>query len=287
MNFKIQYDPTRVSLENGYWFLFKDGQLLLKKTDGDGVEIIRRDTSLRDPGLESIGLRVKRALYLGTYKGVDCFTAGITSDDDFPDGYAFQGLRPLFGKIHQDFMQIGRFAIHLLHWDRNSGFCGACGAKNRDKQDERAKVCSACGNLVYPRLSPAVIVAILDGNKILLAQNRRFATPIYSLIAGFVEMGETLEDCIHREVEEEVGVRVKNVKYFGSQPWPFPDSLMLGFIAEYDGGEIRVDEKELVDAKWFEPPILPTLPPGDSIARRIITWYEQEYYPRKKNEGNR
>jgi len=283
VNFKIQYDPSRTTLENGYWFLFKDGQLLVRKNEGDGVETLRRESAARDPALESIGLRVKKAVFFGTYEGIDCFAASIGEDDAFPDGYVFMGLRPLYGKIPQDYMHVARFAIHLLHWDRNSGFCGACGARNRDKSDERAKVCSACGNVVYPRISPAVIVAILDGGRILLAHNRRFTTQIYSLIAGFVEIGETLEECVHREVEEAVGLKVKNIRYFASQPWPFPDSLMLGFTAEYAGGEIRVDPKELVDAKWFEPPNLPSLPPSDSIARKIITWYEQEYYPGRKS----
>ncbi len=238
--------------------------------------------SPENPGaaeLAALRGKISRVLYFGRLDGVDCYAGDLASDDGLPDGFTADSLRPLYGKIPPSQMIPARFAGHLLHWDRSTRFCGSCGAPNRDKEDERAKVCSSCGALTYPRLSPAIIVAILDGKRILLAHNRRFATPFYSLIAGFVEMGETLEDCVAREVEEEVGVRVRNIRYFGSQPWPFPDSLMLGFIADYDGGEIRVDRRELLDARWFTPDNLPSLPAGDSIARRILTWYEKDYAP--------
>lgn len=283
MNFIPQHDISKNSLQEGLWFLFSRDRLVVRECEDGGAEIPRRYSAAEDPAadtaLDALASLAGRVMYFGTLDGLPCYAGDFASDGDLPQGWAALGLRPLYGRIPQDLMRTSRFAAHLLHWDRSSRFCGACGAPNQDKEDERAKVCGYCGNLAFPRLSPAIIVAILDGKNILLAHNRRFSAPIYSLIAGFVEIGENLEDCVVREVEEEVGVRVKNIRYFGSQPWPFPDSLMLGFIADYAGGDVRVDDKELQDAKWFCPPDMPVLPPSDSIARKIIGWYETEYLP--------
>jgi NAD+ diphosphatase len=146
-----------------------------------------------------------------------------------------------------------------------------------DKTDERAKTCPACGLNSYPRLSPAVIVAVVKDDKLLLATSPRFRSSFWSVLAGFVEPGETLEDCVVREVEEEVGITVRNVRYFGSQPWPFPDSLMLGFTAEYAKGEIKTDGMEIVEADWFGADNLPNVPPSVSIARRLIDWFVENY----------
>ena len=142
-----------------------------------------------------------------------------------------------------------------------------------DMPDERAKRCPACGLVNYPRLSPAVIVAVIKGDQILLARNKRFRAPFYSVLAGFVEPGETLEQCVQREIHEEVGLSVKNIRYFGSQPWPFPNSLMIGFVADYAGGEIAVDNSELMEAGWFSAESLPVLPSPISIAWQLIDWF--------------
>jgi NAD+ diphosphatase len=144
-------------------------------------------------------------------------------------------------------------------------------------EGERAKVCPKCGYLAYPRIAPAIIVAILNGDKILLAHNRNFRNNIYSLIAGYVEPGETFEQCVAREVGEEVGIRVKNIKYFGSQPWPFPYSIMVAFTAEYDGGEITPDGFEIVDAGWYSHDNLPFIPAKGSVARKLIDLYIEKF----------
>ena len=158
----------------------------------------------------------------------------------------------------------------LLHWHRQTAFCGACGHATELKSDETAKQCPACGGVFYPRIAPAIIVAIMRGDEILLAHGKHFAAGMYSLLAGFVEPGETLEAAVHREVFEEVGVKVDKIRYLGSQPWAFPDSLMTGFIAEYVSGEIKTDDIEIEDAGWYKLDALPVIPQTVSIAGKII-----------------
>jgi NAD+ diphosphatase len=182
-------------------------------------------------------------------------------------------LRGLLGAIGEELFWIAGRANHLMDWERSHRFCGQCGHPTENKSDERAKRCPACGRVNYPRVSPAVIVAVINGDRILLARNKRFRGPFYSVLAGFVEPGETLEQCVEREIHEEVGLSVKNIRYFGSQPWPFPNSLMVGFIADYAGGSIIVDNSELMEAGWFSADSLPNLPSKISIARRLIDWF--------------
>lgn len=167
----------------------------------------------------------------------------------------------------QPVMRAWQYALFV----KTHAFCGQCGSRTRQIKWEMAKQCDSCGHRTYPRVSPCIIVAIRHGKQILLAQGARHTKDaIYSTLAGFVESGETLEQAVAREVMEEVGVRVKNIEYFGSQPWPFPHSLMVGFIAEYAGGEINVDGKEIIAAQWFDFADLPNIPSKVSIAGRLI-----------------
>ena len=167
------------------------------------------------------------------------------------------------------FMLAGR-AVQLLDWQRHHRFCGQCGSLNERKSDEFAMQCPGCGLLVYPRISPAIMVLVRDGERLLLARSHRFKPGVYSALAGFLEPGETLEQCAAREVREEVGVEIANLRYFASQPWPFPNSLMVAFFADYAGGEIRPDPNEIEAADWFTRDQLPLLPDPISISRRLI-----------------
>jgi NAD+ diphosphatase len=173
---------------------------------------------------------------------------------------------------------VGRMlrAYHVSQWRRDSAYCGTCGTKNTDAPDELARLCPVCGRREYPRISPAVITIIInDKREALLAHNRKFAGQMYSLIAGFNEAGESLEDTVAREIREEVGLEVKDIRYIASQPWPFPKSLMLGFTARYASGEIRPDGVEIEDAKWFTPETLPQIPGFGSVSRFLINgWLE-------------
>lgn len=185
--------------------------------------------------------------------------------------YVSAGLRDiLMGSADINFEYIAKAWQYALFL-RTHQFCGQCGAKMRQVGWEMARHCDVCQHRVYPRVSPCIIVAIRHEDKILLAQgNRHTSTNLYSTLAGFVESGESLEQAVHREVMEEVGVQLKNIEYFDSQPWPFPHSLMMGFVAEYAGGDIKVDGKEILDAQWFHYNALPNIPSKISIAGRLI-----------------
>jgi NAD+ diphosphatase len=179
-------------------------------------------------------------------------------------------LRQLFGALpDEDFAIAGR-ALGLTAWDRDHRFCGRCGALTTRSTVERVRTCPACGHGAYPRLSPAVIMLVERDGRALLARNARFPRPFHSTLAGFVEVGETLEDAVAREIHEEAGVDVADIRYFGSQPWPFTGSLMIGFTARWAGGELTPDGVEIVEAGWFAPDELPHLPPPLSIARALV-----------------
>jgi NAD+ diphosphatase len=165
---------------------------------------------------------------------------------------------------------------HVAQWRRDSVYCGSCGTKNTDAPDELARLCPRCGRREYPRIAPAVITIIINNDgEALLAHNRKFAGGVYSLIAGFNEAGENLEATVAREIREEVNLEVRDIHYIASQPWPFPNSLMLGFSAHYASGEIRPDGEEIVDARWFKPNALPKIPGFGSVSRYLIdAWLE-------------
>jgi NAD+ diphosphatase len=177
-------------------------------------------------------------------------------------------------------------AIQIVNWNQTHQFCGRCGTRTDDKLDERAKICPKCGLISFPLLSPAIIVAVVQGSRILLAHANHFPDGFYSVLAGFVEPGETLEECVQREVQEEVGLQLKNIRYFGSQPWPFPHSLMIAFTAEYAGGQITTDGMEIRDAGWFTAHDLPLIPGKISIARRLIDWFVEDYPQERGNASD-
>ena len=184
---------------------------------------------------------------------------------------AFVGLRQLWATVEETVWAIAGRAVQIVSWDRAHQFCGRCAVPTELMSDERARRCPNCGLPAYPRLAPAVIVLIegADG-RVLLARNARFPAGMYSCVAGFVEPGETLEETVHREVREEVGIEVTDLRYFGSQPWPFPHSLMIGFFARHASGQLRPDGDEIAEAAWFSPSDLPGLPGEMSIARALI-----------------
>lgn len=208
--------------------------------------------------------------YLGQVGGIPIFTHEVDSNADNPDGHEFDNLWSLLNQVEQPvFYLVGR-AKQIVEWHRNHHFCGKCGEVTDSSDQDRSRKCRACGEVFYPRLSPSIIVLVTRGEELLLAKNAHSRGNFYSTLAGFVEPGESIEETVHREVFEEVGIRVKNLKYFASQSWPFPNSLMLGFHAEYDSGELVLQEEEIADANWFHYTDLPTHPTGVSISGWLI-----------------
>jgi len=226
------------------------------------------------------GPGVDGGIFIGCLDGRQCWAvdADFHADvdpDDGPDrprtGGPYENLMALWGSVDEVTWVVAGRAVQLVEWVRTHRFCGRCGGPTQQAPGERARRCPSCGLLAFPRLAPAVIVLVeRDDGRALLARNVRFPPDMYSCLAGFVEPGETLEQTVVREVREEVGVEVHDLRYMASQPWPFPHSLMLGFTARWKAGELAVDGKEIEEARWFSRDDLPGIPPRMSIARRLI-----------------
>ena len=270
MPFVSGYQPLAEPAPRALCFGFHASKILVKLTEGPVLIPERRDLSALSPGLSW-------RHYFGEWNGSGCWAICFPPNVPAPQGFAWKGLRELFGQVDEDVIWVAGRAAQLVHWHRNHGFCGRCGAPTEDHRSERAKCCPVCGLMNHPRVSPAIIVAVVRDRQLLLAHATRFPAKFYSVLAGFVEPGETLEECVRREVFEETGLQVRNIRYFGSQPWPFPDSLMVAFTAEYEAGEIRVNPAEITDAGWFRADRLPEVPPPISIARRLINWFSEEF----------
>ena len=262
-----------------HWFVFKGDRLLVELgppagRPSDDPRVAARPVWARLPLLNSnkiLWFEVVRPLYLGRLGEIDCWTAEAPADAaPPPPGIGWEGLRALFSVLDDAHFALAGRAIQLLDWDRSHRYCGRCGTPTEAKSGERARVCPACKLSAYPRIAPAVMALVCREGEILLARSPHFPPGMYSALAGFVEAGETLEQCLEREVEEEVGVRVSRIRYFTSQPWPFPNSLMIAFVCDWVSGEIRPQAGEIEAANWFKVLQLPRLPSKISIARRLI-----------------
>lgn len=267
--FIVGIEPPADRMETALWFIFRGREILLKVHKNPGA--IPSLVDLRELGLSGI-----REQYLGTLKGTHCYSVELPDNTDAPEGMKFVDLRQAYSEINEECFALVNKAVQIMEWDRTNQFCSRCGTKTLQKPGERGKECPECGELFYPRISPAVIVLIRKGHEILLARSPNFPPDMYSLIAGFVEPGETAEAAVIREIKEEVGIEVKNIRYFGTQAWPFPNSLMIGFTAEYKAGEIQPDGFEIEDAEWFSAEKLPSLPGKISISRKLIDHFLEE-----------
>ena len=231
----------------------------------------RRPCVLRDRDLLDNRWVVRREQFVGFWEGEACFAVEV---EDIVDAdalrYQLGNLYHLLGRVDDGLFALTGRAAQLLDWERDHRFCGRCGALAQPAQGERAMTCPSCRTLLYPRIAPCVIVLVTRGDEMLLARNARFPRPMYSALAGFIEPGERAEETLRREVREEVGVSVGEIRYFGSQAWPFPNQLMLGYFAEYEGGALRPDEEEIAEANWYHPRSLPPIPPPSSIAGQLI-----------------
>lgn len=233
----------------------------------DGAMLVVRDEG---PALTDATIAHRAPHAIGSLGSRPLFAAAL--DGAPPEGHRAMDLRALSMALPPAQWAAAAYASQVLHWDRTNRYCGACGRATAPAVDphKRAKVCEGCGHEVYPRISPCTITAVHDGKRILLVRAPHFPRGRYGLVAGFVDPGESLEDCVRREAREEVGITLDEVTYLGSQPWPFPHQIMVGFVARCDGAEPRLLDGELEEARWCTPDALPQLPPRLSIARSLI-----------------
>jgi NAD+ diphosphatase len=255
---------------SGWHFAFSGPRILLTLEGDDALRLPGERELAALLGTDPDGMRGAE-VRLQPVAGEACHAYDLPEAFTAPPGARLVGLRALHGVVPEPIFRAAGAALQKVEWLRTHGFCSRCGHRTERHPSEEAMVCPECGHLHFPRLSPAVIVLIEREREMLLARSPGFPEGMYSTVAGFVEPGESLEETVHREIREEVGVEVHELRYFGSQPWPFPHSLMVGFIARWASGEIRVDGVEIEDAAWFAADRLPPrLPTSFSIARRMV-----------------
>lgn len=258
-------DPAHPRLH----LVFQRGQLLIDMRSTDLC-------LLDDTVLQRGGWQVTRRQFLGYWHERPCFAVEIDPGEQIdPLDFQCGNLYQLLGRVDESLFALAGRAAQVLDWERDHQFCGRCGSPMECDSVERAMRCTPCGTIHYPKIAPCAIVLVTRGEELLLARNANFPGPMYSTLAGFIEPGESVEETLVREVREEVGVSVGNLRYFQSQSWPFPNQLMLGFFADYDSGEIVPDGVEIADARWFHHSALPVIPPSSSVAGRLIRHYVQ------------
>jgi NAD+ diphosphatase len=258
----------------GHWLLVQDQALLV--CDDGGQPALPCG-----PAPAALADALASPLWLGTWNDVPCWVAGLPRDLAAPAGYRRETLVPMQGpRLPDALLSLGGMAMQALWWESTSGHCPRCGAATERIEAEWGKRCPRCRYEHYPHLHPCVIVLVRDGDRVLLARKAGWAPGRYALVAGFVDNGESLECAVEREVREEVGVDVADIHYVGSQNWPFPSQLMIGFVARYAGGDVVIDREELEDARWFPCSALPPGPSRHSIAGFIIERHARAAGPR-------
>ena len=269
-NIKETRNSTYNATMKTYWFIFNKSELLLEKCS-DGTYTV--PFSEKSP-VEPDGTHTVHTITGTNGNDIRTFYTDKTIPED--DIYIMCDLRKSYKLISSDlYLEAGK-CEEILYWDSTTQYCGVCGSPMK-MHTSISKICEKCHREVWPQLSTAIICLIHRGDNILLVRAHNFRGNFYGLVAGFVETGETLEQAVEREIKEETGLKVKNIEYFGSQPWPYPINLMVGFYAEYDEGEIRIQQTELKTAAWFDIHNLPTIPEKLSIARRLIdNWLKRK-----------
>ena len=271
----------------GHWFVFRGDQLLVEmgplERPSDDLRVRARPAWARLPYQSALrenhnwlGSAPSRTLYLGRLGGSDLWAAELPAEAEPPPGLSWEGLRTLFSVLEDAHFALAGRALQLVDWDRTHQYCGRCGTPTEVKADERVRICPSCRLSAYPRVAPAIMALVRRGRELLLARGAHFPPGMYSALAGFVEPGESLEQCVAREVAEEVGVQISNTRYFASQSWPFPHSMMIAFVCDWVSGELKPQETEIEAANWFDVLQLPKLPSKISIARRLIDAVSEE-----------
>ena len=262
--------PRSEPVGSAWWFIFRGSEIVLLNGGADSPIPHLAE-------FEALAITPARTYFLGYLENEPAYAIDLDPAEELPEGFEPQGLRALHGRVEDDLFVLAGRAAQILEWDRTHRFCGRCGAPTADSPTERAKICANCGYTAFPRLSPAIIVLVERGDEVLLARGPQFVPGRYAVIAGFVEPGESLEEAVRREIREEVGLEVDQIAFFGSQPWPFPHQLMIGFTAQYKSGEIAIDGVEIEDARWFHAHDLPGVPQKLSISRWLIDAYAAKH----------
>ena len=243
------------------WVIIQNNELLLKD----------KGALLHEADHTSLASHFIRQFKLGCFNHVEYYCAEIPQATSIPTELHTLSLRAALLHLNQDEFEIVIKAHSIINWDKNHQFCGRCGEVTTHESKAFERHCVSCGLTFFPRISPSIIVLIKKGNHLLMARGPHFLPGVYALIAGFIEPGESVEEAVHREVKEEVGLQIKNLSYVGSQPWPFPDSLMIAFTADYASGEIVTDQEEIEEANWYRYDNLPGRPSMSiSIASKMI-----------------
>jgi NAD+ diphosphatase len=271
VEFRPEHHAPAVIDDESWWFLYQGDRLLVEEMPGDVRPLTTTTWSAR-------GVVPSSSSYMGILQNHEtirhCYFGAVDEGQELPAGITGYGLRRLFTALDETQLALAGRAQQLLFWENTHRFCGRCGAAMEPAAKELARVCPRCGLSRYPNPAPAIIIAVTrpadDGSELLLVRNHRFPPGRFSVIAGFVDPGESLEDCCRREVREEAGIEIDDIRYFASQAWPFPNSLMVGFTAAYAAGELRLEDAEIAEAGWFGAAELPKVPPQVSIARALI-----------------
>lgn len=251
--------------EPGYWVLIQEGKLILQTGEGmPSLPFGELDDWLAAPA---------EPLVIGLWRGRPLRVLTVEAGCNIMAPFMAEALNAAVQTMDNATLGIGGLARQILHWEQQSRFCGLCGGRNHPFSREWGRHCSVCNARQFPKISPCAIVLVRRDDEVLLVRNAQWPAGRYSLAAGFLNVGESLEDCAAREVREETGIEITNIRFVGSQSWPFPSQIMAGFVASYAGGDLIVDYNELEDARWFPVSQLPALPPTRSIARRIIDSY--------------
>lgn len=259
--FQLQ-TPDRDPGGAGFWVVLQKSKVLVVNGP-QGLELPLADKV-------PVSQVVSAPIFFGFWDGRPCRVVRLGRDGTFPNGATVVDIMANDPGLEIDLLSLIGTAGQILHWDRIGQYCSLCGSEMERMADEWGQKCAKCGHAHFPHIHPCIIVAVSRGDELLLARKPEWAPNRYSLVAGFLDFGECLEEAVVREVREETGIEVSNIRYVGSQSWPFPSQLMAGFTADYAGGEIVVEEKELEDVRWFKADALPNLPPKRSISRFLI-----------------
>src|SRR6266487_39627 len=271
LTFLRAYPPAQPAPGLAYCLPFRGDRMLIQQASASNFKLIEGDEEIRAL------LQPETVLYLGTLNGQPCMTCEVKQEIVLPADWYELTQRALFGRIDEQFLGLIGYATQMLRWQHTGRYCPVCAHQTEGIPRTWGRVCPNCGYTRYPPVTPAILVLIHDGERMLLTRKAGWDRGWYSCIAGFVEPGESLEECVQRETYEEVGLEITDITYAGSQPWPFPHQLMVGYMARYLRGELRVDQQELDDALWFTLDDLPAFPPPQSLAGYMIrTWIDAQ-----------